>query len=155
MRVRDWNKITLSIVMMFPCSKFSIIWFMLQELFQPVQLGNHHFNLPKVSVLREVLLKENAISTSRRAETFGRGYAVVIAQVELFCSSPLIPNSQLSTLNGRVNTNLLPFPNSLSTQIRPLCLSTISLAIDKPSPVPDIFASREAFVLKNLPNIFS
>jgi len=57
-----------------------------------VQLGNHHKgtkirrNLPKVSVLREVLLKENAISTSLKGRNLREGYAVVIAQVAIIPS---------------------------------------------------------------------
>src|SRR5439155_3716184 len=37
---------------------------------------------------------------------------------------------------GRVNTNVLPFPGSLSTQIRPPCSSTRRFESASPSPVP-------------------
>ena len=41
---------------------------------------------------------------------------------------------------GIVNLKSLPFPNSLSTQIFPLCFSTNSLQSNKPKPVPFSFA---------------
>ena len=37
---------------------------------------------------------------------------------------------------GRVKLKVLPTPNSLSTQMRPPCISTMDLTIDKPKPVP-------------------
>src|SRR5689334_13050176 len=39
-------------------------------------------------------------------------------------------------LAGIVNTNVLPAPTALSTQIFPPCCSTICFAIDNPSPAP-------------------
>ena len=38
--------------------------------------------------------------------------------------------------SGRLTKNLLPIPTSLSNQIFPLFISTSSLQINKPSPVP-------------------
>src|SRR5438105_13522961 len=37
---------------------------------------------------------------------------------------------------GSVNTNVLPWPTSLSTQIRPPCSSVSRLDTSRPSPVP-------------------
>ena len=37
---------------------------------------------------------------------------------------------------GSVNENVLPWPGSLSTQMRPPWYSTISLQIGRPRPVP-------------------
>jgi len=39
-------------------------------------------------------------------------------------------------LDGNVNENVLPLPNSLSTQILPPCFSTNFWQINKPKPVP-------------------
>ena len=40
------------------------------------------------------------------------------------------------TVAGIVNTNVLPRPSLLSTQILPPCCSTICFAMDKPRPAP-------------------
>ena len=37
---------------------------------------------------------------------------------------------------GRLTENLVPVPGLLSTLILPLCMRTMCLARDKPSPVP-------------------
>ncbi len=39
---------------------------------------------------------------------------------------------------GNVNQKVVPFPNSDSTQIFPLCTSMIRLTMDKPMPVPSV-----------------
>ena len=41
-----------------------------------------------------------------------------------------------ATARGRVKLNRLPFPNSLSIQMRPPCCSTRRFVIARPSPVP-------------------
>src|SRR5579883_2008740 len=43
---------------------------------------------------------------------------------------------QDGVLNGNRNENVLPDPNSLSTQIFPLCARTSRLAIASPKPIP-------------------
>jgi len=40
------------------------------------------------------------------------------------------------SLTGSIMQNRLPVPSLLSTQICPLCISTIALAIDRPRPIP-------------------
>lgn len=55
--------------------------------------------------------------------------------------------------NGRVKKNSDPLPCSLSTQMRPLCLSTISFVINRPIPSPDIWEAILS-TRKNRENIF-
>jgi hypothetical protein len=43
---------------------------------------------------------------------------------------------------GTEKRNVAPSPGVLSIQIRPPCASTIPIAIDKPRPVPRLFAVR-------------
>src|SRR6185369_16256313 len=43
-----------------------------------------------------------------------------------------------STRTARVKQNREPLPGSDSTQMRPWCISTIRLAIARPSPVPPL-----------------
>src|SRR5262249_23479178 len=43
-----------------------------------------------------------------------------------------------ATMIGRVNEKVDPRPGFDSTQIRPPCISTIRLAIDRPRPVPPL-----------------
>jgi len=49
---------------------------------------------------------------------------------------------------GTVKWKALPLPGSLSTQIRPLCASTIPLAMESPRPTPR--ASAESACQKRL-----
>ena len=58
-------------------------------------------------------------------------------------------------LSGSVNVNLLPLPTSLSTQIFPLCSSTIFFAIANPRPVPPFFCAREPSAWRNSSKICS
>jgi hypothetical protein len=48
-------------------------------------------------------------------------------------------NEFVALLLGIEKKNLLPFPDSLSTPIRPPCLSTNSLQSNNPKPVPFSF----------------
>src|SRR5215510_3429863 len=61
--------------------------------------------------------------------------------------------SSRCTLTGRVKKNVDPLSTSDSTQIRPLCISMIRLAIDKPSPVPPFLRVDELSACWNSPNI--
>src|SRR5262249_47193186 len=63
------------------------------------------------------------------------------------CASPQ------STLIGSVKKNVDPFPGADSTQIRPLCISMIRLAMDSPSPVPPFFRVIELSPCWNSSNI--
>jgi len=56
---------------------------------------------------------------------------------------------------GSVNMNVLPFPISLSTQMRPLWASTIPLAMARPSPIrPDSLVRELPLPVKNFSKIF-
>src|SRR5690606_31251902 len=48
-----------------------------------------------------------------------------------------------STFTGTVNEKVEPSPRWESTQMRPPCISTIRLEIDRPSPVPPFFLVAE------------
>ena len=53
---------------------------------------------------------------------------------------------------GMLKANVLPLPNSLSTQIAPPCSSIKLFVIDKPRPVPGCLRASSLLERKNCVN---
>src|SRR5258708_25609072 len=60
-----------------------------------------------------------------------------------------------STLTGPSKKNVEPQPGADSSQIRPPCIATIRLAIDRPSPVPPFALVEEPSACWNSSNILT
>src|SRR6202158_6512400 len=60
-----------------------------------------------------------------------------------------------STLTGTFMKNVEPRPGADSTQIRPPCMATIRLAIDRPSPVPPFALVEEPLACWNSSKILT